>query len=182
MDEREDPPESIDRGLRFNHLLEMRTKERVSELSASFFALVESLIGSGALSLEDYERRRQITAQREAERNSKEPLVVVSEVADKYALADLPQIDCEARLPLCRARCCTFTFPLSFQDLDERVVRWDYGRPYQIGHRADGYCVHNEAGSCRCTVYAQRPAVCRTYDCRSDKRIWLDFDRREPAP
>jgi len=102
-------------------------------------------------------------------------------VARFPALTDLPEIDCDARLPLCRARCCTLTFPFSFQDLDERVLRWDYGRPYQIGRRSDGYCIHNEAGSCRCTVYAQRPAVCRTYDCRNDKRIWLDFEKRLPA-
>jgi hypothetical protein len=24
--------------------------------------------------------------------------------------------------------------------------------------------------------------VCRSYDCRTDKRIWIDFENRIPAP
>ena len=176
------PPEDLVNGLRFNHILEMQTKQHVAELSASFYALLETLIARGQVPLDDYERRRQATLGREIERARGEALVAISEEPDKYALGDLPQIDCEARLPLCKARCCTFVFPLSAQDLDERVVRWDYGRPYQIGRRQDGYCVHNQPGSCGCTVYAQRPAVCRTYDCRRDPRVWVDFDGRVPAP
>ena len=80
-------------------------------------------------------------------------------------------------LPICQARCCKLSFPLSTQDLDEGVIRWDYGEPYLIRQRAsDGYCVHNGAGSC--TVHAQRPMICRTYTCKDDKRIWADFDAR----
>jgi Fe-S-cluster containining protein len=111
------------------------------------------------------------------------PLAAYHEIGaavDKYAMRALPAIDCEARLPLCRARCCTLRFALSRQDLDEGVVRWDPARPYAIAQREDRTCVHLHAG--RCEVYAQRPAVCRSYDCRGDGRIWLDFDTRIPAP
>jgi Fe-S-cluster containining protein len=175
-------PEDLENALRFNHVVEMQLKQRLAEVSASFYALVETLIARGQLPLEEYEQRRQLTVQREVERARNEALVFVTDVADKYALQDLPAIDCAARLPLCRARCCTFVFPLSMQDLDERVVRWDYGHPYQIARREDGYCVHNVEGTCSCTVYAQRPAVCRSYDCRDDTRIWIDFEKRIPAP
>jgi len=62
-------------------------------------------------------------------------------------------------------------------------VRWDHGRPYLIRHDADGACTHlDRALGTGCTVYAQRPATCRTYDCRTDPRIWRDFARRELAP
>ncbi len=175
-------PEDVGDGLRFNHVVESQTRQTLAELRASFYALVETMIATGQLPIDDYERRRQTTMQREAARVQNEPHVMLHDVVDKYALAQLPEIDCEARLPLCRARCCTFVFPLSAQDLDERVVRWDYARPYQIGRRDDGYCVHNEAGTCRCNVYTQRPAVCRTYDCRRDTRIWVDFEKRIAAP
>jgi hypothetical protein len=74
-------------------------------------------------------------------------------------------------------------FPLSTTDLDEGVIRWDYGQPYMIRQRAsDGYCVHNDPASRGCTVHAQRPATCRRYDCRNDTRVWLDFEARIPAP
>jgi hypothetical protein len=39
-----------------------------------------------------------------------------------------------------------------------------------------------ERGSCRCTVYDARPIPCRGFDCRGDRRIWLDFDGRVPNP
>ncbi|MCJ7602704.1 MAG: YkgJ family cysteine cluster protein [Desulfobulbaceae bacterium] len=103
--------------------------------------------------------------------------VMLNDVADKYVLTDLPDIDCDKRLPTCKARCCTLGFPLSRQDLDERVVQWDYGQPYHIRFTENGYCVHNAPDSRVCRIYDQRPAVCRTYDCRKDERIWKDFDR-----
>jgi Fe-S-cluster containining protein len=175
------PPEDLASGLRFNHVMEMQTKQRLTEVAASVNALVESLIAKGLLGVEEYEQRKQLTMQRELDKRRSEALVVIADPVDKYAMGALPEIDCEARLPLCRARCCTLVFPLSAQDLDERVVRWDYGRPYQIARRDDGYCVHNEPGTCHCSVYAQRPAICRGYDCRRDPRIWVDFEQRIPA-
>jgi hypothetical protein len=173
-------PEDLPNALRFLHLVDMQTKARVAELSASVNALVETLIGEGHLPLEAYERRKRLTVVRENERATQEAGVAVTNVPDKYAVESPPQIDCAARLPLCGARCCKLTFALSVQDLDERVVRWNYAQPYRIAQREDGYCVHNEAGGC--SIYAQRPAVCRAYDCRQDRRIWIDFEKRIPAP
>ena len=60
-------------------------------------------------------------------------------------------------------------------------MRWDYGRPYWNLRRPDGYCVHNDADH-GCGVYKERPAPCRAFDCRGDERIWLDFEKRIPAP
>ncbi len=83
---------------------------------------------------------------------------------------------------LCKARCCTFGFPLSFQDLDERIVKWNYEHPYKNRQRPeDGYCVHNSCDDKGCEIYDHRPSVCRTYDCREDTRIWIDFEGRVPA-
>lgn len=90
---------------------------------------------------------------------------------------------CDELLHLCKARCCMLTFPLSTADLDEGVIRWDYGQPYLIRQRAsDQYCVHNDPTSHGCTVHAQRPRACRQYDCRNDDRIWSDYENRIVAP
>jgi Fe-S-cluster containining protein len=41
----------------------------------------------------------------------------------------------------------------------------------------DGYCTHLDRCTGGCRVYEQRPIPCRGYDCRKDKRIWLDFEK-----
>ncbi len=110
-------------------------------------------------------------------------VVYVTEGGDKYAPDTAAvEIDCDARLSLCHAACCRLRVPLTRQDLDEGVVRWDADQPYLNHQRADGYCVHCDATSHRCHVYEQRPGLCRTYDCRNDRRIWIDFARRIPNP
>lgn len=93
-----------------------------------------------------------------------------------------PDIPCEELIPLCHARCCSYVFALSTEDLDEGVIRFDYGQPYMIRQRSDGYCVHNDAETRGCTAHAHRPRTCRTYDCRADKRVWLDYENRIAAP
>jgi Fe-S-cluster containining protein len=101
--------------------------------------------------------------------------------ASKYETPS-PDIPCAELVHLCQVRCCTFSFGLSTEDLDEGVIRWDYGQPYLIRQRAgDGFCVHNDPGTHACTVHEFRPRVCRAYDCRDDERIWQDYARRIPA-
>ena len=108
-------------------------------------------------------------------------VAISEEFPDKYDIPaeKLPQIDCEARLPLCGAACCSMRFALTAQDLDEGIVRWEYGQPYLIRHdNTVGRCVHQDADNFHCGVYEKRPSVCRVYDCRNDARVWVDFEKR----
>lgn len=100
---------------------------------------------------------------------------------DKYAFPERVKIDCQSRLHLCKAACCALSFPLSEQDLEEGIVRWDPEHPYLNARREDGYCQHL-ANSHQCSIYSQRPVPCRAFDCRNDRRIWLDFERRIVNP
>jgi len=103
-------------------------------------------------------------------------------VPDKYAVPPAEPIDCENRVPLCKAACCRLSVLLSPQDLAEGIVSWDSRRRYFNSQKPDGYCVHLERPACRCSIYENRPAACRVYDCRNDQRIWLDFENRIPNP
>jgi hypothetical protein len=110
--------------------------------------------------------------------------VHIGDPIDKY---DVPPLagggpPCFELLPLCEARCCSFEVPLSTQDLDEGVIRWDRGKPYLLLHEADRYCTHLSREGAGCTCYAQRPAPCREYDCREDPRVWIDYEKRIVAP
>lgn len=106
--------------------------------------------------------------------------VQFSSSVDKHQVAS-PDVDCLALLHLCKGRCCSFRVPLSRLDVVEGRLRWNLDEPYLMERGADGYCTHmRDDGGCGC--YHDRPAVCREYDCREDRRIWIDFERRIPAP
>ncbi|MDB5074288.1 MAG: hypothetical protein JWO42_467 [Chloroflexi bacterium] len=136
--------------------------------------------------------QEELDSEREAERGRITGLLkqedfgvaLSDEFPDKYAIPaeQIPAIDCEARYHLCRGACCALRFPLSTQDLDEGVVRWELGAPYLIRQGQDRRCVHQDRASHQCSIYEHRPGVCRVYNCRNDKRIWEDFDNRVINP
>jgi hypothetical protein len=100
---------------------------------------------------------------------------------DKYTV-DNAEVDCESRIPLCGARCCSFNVTLSEQDVLERKLPFDLQKPYELPRDPDTkrcVCMDENRG---CTVYDVRPGICRTYDCRDDRRVWIDFAARIPAP
>ena len=85
-----------------------------------------------------------------------------------------PEIDCEARLPICKAACCRLHFALSVEEVERGgPLRWELGHPYFNRHNADGYCHQWDDG---CGIYDERPSVCRSYTCAGDDRIWKDFE------
>lgn len=155
------------------------------EAAAHAFAVAELLIAKGIVGLEELDQRRRAAEDRLQQSYERAGLTVqlATEVTDKYAMGSAAvEIDCAARLPLCRAACCRLRFPLSEQDIDEGVVNWTLAEPYLNRQRADGYCVHCDEHNKACQVYRARPAVCRGYDCRNDSRIWVDFEQRVPNP
>ena len=49
-------PEDVERGLRFNHQVEHQTRQRLAELSASYYALLETLVARGVIPLSEHEQ------------------------------------------------------------------------------------------------------------------------------
>jgi Fe-S-cluster containining protein len=100
---------------------------------------------------------------------------------DKYQVQS-PDIDCASRIPLCKARCCMMEVSLSAQDVREGGIPFDLTQPYALPRDpATKQCVCMDAGGA-CTIYDRRPGACRAYDCRHDKRVWLDFEAGIAAP
>jgi hypothetical protein len=85
-------------------------------------------------------------------------------------------VDCEGRIVVCRAICCRLTVDLSPQDLARGGTRSNPARLNRLARGLDGYCLHLDRTTRRCQIYQFRPAACRAYDCRHDRRIWTDFD------
>lgn len=100
---------------------------------------------------------------------------------DKYKIVST-DIDCAARMPLCKARCCTLSVTLSAQDVLEGGIPFDVTQPYALPRDATTKRCVCMAEDGACTIYDKRPGACRAYDCRHDARIWIDFDARIPTP
>lgn len=170
----------LDQGLRFAHIMMSINQQEAREGIVCAKALAELLVLKGLLAKEELETMMGQVSQELAKLPA--PQVKLAKSEDKYTCGREVLIDCAERIPLCHAACCTFTFYLTEQDLDEGMVRWDYRRPYWIQHEASGYCTHCDPVSHHCHVHAVRPYVCRAYDCRHDQRVWLDFEQRIPNP
>ncbi len=169
-------PEVV-RALRAALLRSEELRGDLLRLAARVVALEEHVAPSPALDA----REAEILADIEAADDASHHRLHLAEPSDKYeAVPGGP--DCAAIIPICQSRCCTLSFPLSTQDLDEGVIQWDAGRPYLIAHADDGHCVHLDRTTRFCGTYAHRPCICRTYDCRTDRRIWSDFATLTLAP
>lgn len=170
----------LEGGLRFIHMMEVETRFELSTAAIEIAALTDLLIAKGLISTRELDERKRLAIEEQNKRDQKRRLPMVGAQVDKYTV-ESPPIPCAENLPICRAACCSLVFNLSVQDLDEGAVKWDYAQPYRIRHQ-DRRCVHFEKERRCCGVYDKRPATCRTYDCRSDQRIWADYEKRIPSP
>jgi hypothetical protein len=174
------------RALRASLLRIEEIRGELFHLAARVVALEEELGRRGgdaaALAAAVDAREGEVLAQIRAADDASHRRLHLAEPVDKYTVSSDGGPPCAELIPLCGARCCKLPFPLTTQDLDEAIIQFDVGRPYLIRHDDDGHCSHLDRASRGCGVYDHRPAVCRQYDCRDDRRIWTDFATRTLAP
>lgn len=88
-------------------------------------------------------------------------------------------LDCSAHHAICDAACCTsFNVFLTAEEAASNKYLWDVAMPYRLLVDEDGRCVYFDNITHRCTIWKDRPASCRNFDCRSDDRIWDDYPTR----
>jgi Fe-S-cluster containining protein len=167
-------------GLLYTHTRLNENSKTAVEAASFLYGLIELLTEKGLIAVDELDDRKKAIATRMVNNSRDRGMGVLLQdpETDKYTTTEVVEIDCENRLPLCRAACCKLPFALSKQDVYEGVVRWDLGQPYMIAHSADGYCTHLERGNCHCTIREHRPLPCRAYDCSKGNKIWIDFEKR----
>jgi hypothetical protein len=170
-------------GLLYAHSRLNANQRKTLEAASFLYALIELLSERGLITIDELDTRKAVVAQRLAEQLRREGngAVFQDPEYDKYDFPHAAEVDCPSRVHLCKAACCRLPFALSKQDVREGIVHWDFGQPYMIEHD-DGCCTHMDHTACVCTIYAHRPAPCRGFDCRSDQRIWLDYEQRIVNP
>lgn len=152
--------------------LELADHAKFADEASRFAWIIDVLIERGHLE----ERHRAIAARIRAPHE----LRVFLAQPDLDPVA--PEIDCASLIPLCGARCCSFNVALTADEVRDGRVPWDLEIPYVLARDLDtGYCAHLDEHT-RCKCYEVRPSTCRTYDCRRDPRVWIDFEARRPAP
>lgn len=167
----------IERGGLFTHTALSHSADRLNDAEAFLYGAIDLLIERGLFTTDELEEKAQVI-QREMQEKGQSVGPGVALRIDKpdQNSAEFVPVNCDERMPICHAVCCTLGFALSVEEVESGTVKWDLGQPYYIRHEADGYCTHNNRETHGCGIYNQRPSVCRNYSCAHDDRIWLDFD------
>src|SRR5262249_43199941 len=151
--------EDIARGFLDTHSRLTANTAKTLEACSFLYGLVDLLSEKGLISIEELDARQKVIAQRLEQqlRRNGAGVKLQDPECDKYTFQGEVAIDCESRIPLCRAACCKLPFALSRQDIQEGIVHWDLGHPYLIAHNENGYCEHLERSNCSCTIRENRP-------------------------
>ena len=176
--------DEIAAGFRYTHFRADANTGKLLEVASFLYAAIDLLSEKGLLDIAVLDEHKKEVATRLKDKFTERGMGVCYQKLeqDKYSFEGAAKIDCEKRIHLCKAACCRLPFALSKQDVEEGIVSWDFSRPYLIAHKPNGYCQHLDQEKKCCSVYAHRPVPCRGYDCRKDKRIWLDFENRVINP
>jgi hypothetical protein len=172
----------LNQGMIYSHTRINDNTKRSLEASSFTYALIELLVEKGFITIDELDMRKKDVAGRLIKRFTESGLGLLYQDPefDKYDFEQVAEVDCHSCLNTCKAICCKFPFALSRQDVEEGFIHWEFKRPYLIAHDSDGYCVHLDRKTYRCTIHAHRPVPCRGFDCSNSQRwkVWSDGGQR----
>lgn len=167
----------MERGSFFTHTALGENHIRLNEIEFFIYGLIDALMAKGIVSSNEVKEAAENVRQELISKGETVGNGVALRVEDDAAVErPAVEVDCAARMHICKSVCCKLDFALSREEVEAGNVKWDLGRPYFIRHEADGCCTHVKRETGGCNVYENRPAVCRGYSCANDERIWKDFD------
>lgn len=171
----------IERASLFTHTALGESFSRMSEGQAFLYGLADVLLAKGYVNETELMAAVDNTRAELTQRGEIAGAKILVRVDAEGASSGEPdvKVDCSKRMHICKAVCCRLDFALSVSEIEEGKVKWDLGRPYFIRHSANGCCVHNDSRGGGCSVYSDRPGVCRRYSCAKDARIWKNFEAME---
>lgn len=171
----------IAQGFLYSHTRASTNTGKALEVASFCYALIELLEEKGIISIEELDGRKKVVATRLVKKFAEKGMGAFYQEPeyDKYKFNKETKVDCQSYIHLCKAACCRiFSFALSRQDVKEGIIKWDLGHPFMVAKDDDGNCKHLDRISYQCAIRDNRPVPCRAFDCRKDKRIWLNFEKK----
>ena len=168
----------VERGSLLTHTVVSQNADRIHEAESFLFGLIDVLIERGALTQDEVlQAAGKVRQQMEENGQTVGPGIALRIEGDGAKRDDFVPVNCSERLHICKAVCCRLHFALTAEEVESGRIKWDLGEPYYIRHESTGCCHHLDPNDRVCTVYENRPSVCRQYSCAGDERIWKDFDK-----
>ena len=168
----------IERGNLFTHTIVSQNADRIHEAESFLYGVIDVLIEKGMLTQDEVlQAARKVRQEMEDKGQTTGPGIALRIERDGTRQDDFVPVNCSERLHICKAVCCRLHFALTAEEVESGRIKWDLGKPYYIRHESTGYCHHLDRNSKGCTVYENRPGICRQYSCAQDERIWKDFDK-----
>ena len=166
----------VERGNLFAHTVLTEQAARANKTEALLHGLADLLIRNDVISAEDLLAAVDTTGRQIADAGGRAKVDVAIRVDGDAPEVSADEIDCEARIPYCKAVCCRMRWALTVEEIEQGPMKWDLGRPYFNRHNAEGYCEQIDPETHGCHIYEDRPSPCRQFSCKGDDRIWKDFD------
>lgn len=169
----------LERSSFFTHTALGVQAERINEVESFLYGVIDVLVRKGVVIPDELTRAAEDVRKEMYEKGEQAHTGVGIRIDEPGKNMELVPVNCEERMHICQAVCCKLSFPLSVEEIETGMMKWDLGKPYFIRHESTGYCSHLHAKKKCCTVYENRPPVCKNYSCTGDKRIWKDFEKME---
>ena len=169
----------IVRGNLFTHSSIGRQAERINEIESFLYGFIDVMIKKGLLQEEELANAADEVQKEMVEKGELSHAGIGIRIDKPKEALDLVPVNCSERIHICKAICCKLNFALSVEEIESGKVKWDLGQPYFIRHEKHGYCSHLDLDKKCCSIYNDRPSVCKKYSCANDQRIWKDFEKME---
>lgn len=168
----------VERGSLFVHTAVSRNADQIHEVESFVYGLVDVLVQKGVITQDELlNAAGAVHQQMEQAGETVGPGIALRVDGPRGAQEpEFVAVNCAERLHVCRSVCCGLNFALTAEEVESGKIKWDLGAPYYIRQESNGCCTHLRADRRGCSIYADRPGVCRGYSCAKDERIWKDFD------
>ncbi len=167
----------VERGSLFTHTVVSRNADRIHEAESFLYGLIDTLIEKGMITQDEVAQATgKVRQEMEEKGQTIGPGIALRVDGSDDRKVNFVQVNCAERYHICKAVCCKLHFALTVEEVESGKIKWDLGEPYYIRQESKGCCHHLNQNTNQCSIYEDRPGICRSYSCANDERIWKDFE------